>query len=186
MLKEAIKESFIGIVTDYLSYLQGELISEGYMIRGAITAGDICISGDIVFGPALIEAVEGEKKAVFPRIILLPRAVELYQIQWNMTDPIFDLCEDSDGLVFLDYLEATVMIAYPDDRAFTEFLDGSKQCISDNLGKYANNVHIRAKYEWAASYHNAFCKRYTDMFCPQYLIEVEKLVQPPKRWLIKK
>jgi hypothetical protein len=179
------KESYIVIVSDYLAYLQGDLIKEGYLVRGGITSGEICITGDIVFGPALIEAYEEEKKAVYPRIVLNKKARALFQRQWNMTEPIFNLCEDSDGQVFVDFLEATVMIAYPDDRPFTEYLEGSNNCITENLKKYSSNLHVRAKYEWSATYHNSFCKRHNDILGNEFLIDIESLIVPPRPWLIK-
>src|SRR5437899_10046780 len=54
-----------------LAHAQAELIDDGLVIRGAITAGEIERSYNVVFGRGLISAYELEdKKALFPRIII--------------------------------------------------------------------------------------------------------------------
>jgi hypothetical protein len=168
----------------YVSFLQAELARCGYLIRGAITIGELYIDDDIVFGSSLIEAVESEKKAVFPRVIICPEAKKCFRASWN-DKGISDLLVDSDNMVFIDYLEATVMIAYPDDRPFTEFLDGNKACIENNLKRFHDAPYIRAKYEWAAVYHNSFCEKYPDLFDDSNKIALKDFVPLPKPWILK-
>jgi hypothetical protein len=51
-------------------HLQLALIQRGLLIRGAITKGLLHHDQDFVFGPALNEAVELEKVAMYPRVIV--------------------------------------------------------------------------------------------------------------------
>lgn len=164
-------------------FIRGHIARHGYLIRGAITVGDLYIDEDIIFGPALLEAYEAESKlATFPRVILCENAVNEYKPAWTRKIP--DLLMDSDNKVFIDYLHATVMIAYPDDRPFTEFTDGHKITIVENLQKYKNDPHIRAKYEWAAVYHNSFCDRFPDIFNNDDKIPLDLLANAPREWII--
>jgi len=182
--QEFIRDA-INAVIIYVAYLQAELVRAGYLIRGAITVGELYIDEDIVFGSALIETVEAEKMAVFPRVIICPEAKKYFRPNWNEKG-VNDLLVDSDDMIFIDYLKATVMIAYPDDRAFTEFLDGNKDCIETNLKRFYNNPYIRSKYEWAAVYHNSFCDKYPNAIEDSYKIQLTQFVPLPKPWLIPK
>lgn len=51
-------------------HLQMSLIQRGLLIRGAITKGALHHDQDFVFGPALNEAAELEKVAMYPRVII--------------------------------------------------------------------------------------------------------------------
>lgn len=51
-------------------HLQLTLIQRGLLIRGAITKGQLHHDQDFVFGPALNEAAELEKVAMYPRVIV--------------------------------------------------------------------------------------------------------------------
>jgi hypothetical protein len=176
-------ESCIQTVVFYVAFLQAEMARQGYLIRGAITVGDLYLDEDIVFGPALLEAYDAESKlAIFPRVILCENAVKEFKPNWTRKIP--DLLIDSDNKVFIDYLDATVMIAYPDDRPFTEFTDGHKVLVVENLKKYKDNPHIRAKYEWAAIYHNSFCDRFPNLFNENEKIPLDLLANVPREWTI--
>ena len=171
-------------VVFYIAFLQAKLAVQGYLIRGAITVGDLYVDDDIVFGPAIISAVEAERSiAVYPRVVLCDEAVKAFRPSCNGRK-IHDLLIDSDSRVFIDYLDATVMIAYPDDRPFTEFLEGHKKCVVDNLRAFNSNPKIRSKYEWAATYHNSFCNGFPDLFNEDDKVPVEFLIQSPKPWII--
>lgn len=166
----------------YISFLQAEMAREGYFIRGAISVGDLYIDEDIVFGPALMEAYHAEQNlAIYPRVILCESAEMQYR------DPrrerrVTDLLIDSDQRVFVDYLENTVMIAYPDDRPFTEFLEGHKKSVVAKLQEFANRPYIRAKYDWAATYHNSFCDTYPELIDKKHKISSTLMTPVPKAW----
>ncbi len=74
------------------------------------------------------------------------------------------------------------MIAYPDDRPFTEFLDGHKTSVVAKLKEFANKPHIRAKYEWAKIYHNSFCDTHPELFDENDKISPMLTGPVPKRW----
>lgn len=51
-----------------LCMLQSTFVANGYFIRGGLSYGKLHHAGDICIGPALIESVQLESKAVFPYI----------------------------------------------------------------------------------------------------------------------
>jgi hypothetical protein len=46
-----------------------ELLKYGFLTRGGITVGDLHHRENVVFGPALVEAVQLEREAIYPRLI---------------------------------------------------------------------------------------------------------------------
>ncbi len=86
--------------------LQISLIQRGISVRGAISSGKLFHDEEIVFGPALVEAVELEKLAMYPRVILSREILSL-----GMTDYHGDsdhtvkrlVKEDLDGMFYIDY-----------------------------------------------------------------------------------
>jgi len=166
----------------YISFLQAELARKGYFLRGAISVGELYIDEDIVFGPALMEAYQAEQNlAVYPRVILCDSAEMEYR------DPrrerkVSNLLIDSDQHVFVDYLDNTVMIAYPDDRPFTEFLEGHKTSVVAKLKEFTNKPYIRAKYDWAAIYHNSFCDTHPELFDENDKISPMLMAPVPQAW----
>ena len=72
--------------------LQIELFERGIVSRGGLTIGDLYIDKDKVFGPALVQAVDLEKRACYP-IIVIDQSV----IKWSGL-AMQDL--ESNGLAF--------------------------------------------------------------------------------------
>ena len=69
-IQENINEVVSTLIAN-ISQFGAKLISEGILIRGAITIGELFHSKDgVIFGKALIDAHNLEKKAKYPRIIL--------------------------------------------------------------------------------------------------------------------
>jgi hypothetical protein len=169
-------------VVGYIGYLQAELARQGYFARGAISVGELYVDDDIVFGPAMMEAYRAEQTvAVYPRVILCDSAEVPYR-ENGPDQAAPELLVDSDRRVFIDYLDSTVMIAYPDDRPFTEFLEGHKTAVIAKLEEFRRNPYIRAKYEWAAIYHNAFCNAHPDLFGNDEKISSALLAPIPGAW----
>jgi hypothetical protein len=161
-----------------------EMARQGYFIRGAISVGDLYMDNEIIFGPGLLDAYENERsQAVYPRVILSTSAVQPYLMEpWRWIDRwVPDVMIDFDRRIFVDYLEANVMIAFPDEGPFTDVLDEHKAAIQAKLTEFAAVPRIREKYEWLAGYHNSFCRRYPSEFNEQNEISNASL-PPPEPW----
>lgn len=91
--------------------LQVELIKHGILVRGAITVGKLHHDDKLVFGPALVEAAELEKLAMYPRVILSQEVIDqgkgkhsLHHSSKDEEKSIMSLLkQDLDGMFFIDY-----------------------------------------------------------------------------------
>lgn len=86
--------------------LQISLIQRGISVRGAISSGKLFHDDAIVFGPALVEAVELEKLAMYPRVILSREllAMGMVDSHGQSDHTIKSLVkEDLDGMYYIDY-----------------------------------------------------------------------------------
>ena len=142
--------------------LQVGLAMEGFFLRGGIAYGDHYMDDDIVFGDALLEAVSLNKSGGPPRISLAPSAVEMvrrhlgFYAEPRHAPQYEDLLEDADRAIFLNYL-GDAFHAFPESGVFFDLIEGHQKSIINGLEKYKGEPGIRAKYEWAARYHNFVC-----------------------------
>jgi len=71
------------------------------------------------------------------------------------------LLEDADGAIFLNYLNEA-FFAFPEGGIFFEVMEKHRDSVIRNLQDYKANPGIRAKYEWAARYHNFVCEDFAE------------------------
>jgi hypothetical protein len=53
----------------FLTFVCLDLLTQGFLTRGGVAVGELCHKENLVFGPALIEAVAMEKEAIYPRLL---------------------------------------------------------------------------------------------------------------------
>jgi hypothetical protein len=150
------------------SEFQVGLAMEGFFIRGGIAFGDHYMDDDIVFGDALLQAVEHDKGGGPPRLSLSHSAIEIIRRQlgfygeektWAPHHEL--LLEDADGTIFLNYLNEA-FLGFPDDGIFFEMIDQHRHSVIKGLKDYKGNPGIKSKYEWTARYHNYICKEFAE------------------------
>jgi len=168
-----------------LSYFQSHMVSNGYFLRGAISFDDAYIDEIAVFGPALINAHDGEEKlARDPRIILTQSCVEkVKQFLKKTQNPAWSLHNncllcDSDGQWFINYLN----ILLPDiDVILYDDIFKHRKIVEKQLEKNIENPQVWSKYAWVARYHNYFCSINLEQYeCDEYKIDIEKFGASPK------
>jgi len=163
-----IGEPEFGDILSFFSEFQVGLAMEGFFLRGGVAFGNHYMDRDIVFGDALLEAVNEDKKGGPPRISLTPSAIEIVQRQLGFygedisNAPHYEyLLEDSDGTIFLNYLDEAFSL-FPDDGIFFELIEWHQKHITTGLKEYRDNPDVRAKFEWVARYHNFVCNEFVD------------------------
>lgn len=119
--------------------LQLDLMRNGVFIRGCVAQGDLYHNGNHIYGPALIDAYEGESQmAKYPRIIL--------HENYNYIGTMF--CKDYDGIYFLDPFrrlqERTQIESISLDKTVREIITHIEKNIEDGN----NNSNIKSKYKW--------------------------------------
>lgn len=129
----------------------------GTLYRGGIANGLVYHGGHQVFGPAVIEAIEIEKQAVFPRVVLSVPVVNAGRSAAEPVSTIFRRCTrtDIDGVVFVHYLRVLRTITdsdgpLPDDlRVLHASIEAS---IAQQLNHCAAGTSEKLKWEWFQSY----------------------------------
>jgi hypothetical protein len=136
----------------------------GFFLRGGLAEGNMCLTGEILFGAALLECYELESKAsIVPRVILseaLVRRIEaaLAESAGRARHAIANtICRDIDGWWFVSYLEAATSPAGVD----WELVDRHKHAVVESLEGVTRH-DILPKYGWACRYHNMFCHWHRD------------------------
>lgn len=83
-------------------------LEKGFLIRGAVTSGKLYHGNSIVFGAALIEAYDLERKvAIYPRVIFSNKAMALFPGLKSNSNQF--LWQDFDGVYHLNYLTTGIM-----------------------------------------------------------------------------
>lgn len=160
---EGCNEFFDMLSTIYL--LQGEMVNQGYFVRGAIAIDELYMDELIIYGNGAIEAYEAEKnQAKYPRIILTESAESVlaeiskgFEDQHTKNYIINYIYKDSDGRLFLNYLESIKIGEH--NFEFVAELEKHKEIIELKLSEFQDNAHYLEKYLWAAKYHNNFCNQ---------------------------
>lgn len=166
-------EPELGYLLDIFAGVQASLVAEGFLLRGAITHGAHYQDENLVYGKALLEAVDLDKSGGQPRIVI-GQSVEpliLKHLSWygySNTTPHHDyLLEDSsDERLFVNYL-ATAFQFFPDGPIDLGFLEAHCNEIRKGLKENESDLGIRSKYIWLATYHNFVCRTFAERY-PAY------------------
>ena len=204
-------EPEFGDILSFFSEFQVGLAMEGFFIRGGVAFGEHYMGDDIVFGDALLQAVAQDKNGGPPRISLTSSAIKIVRHQLGFYGkttwaPQHDnLLEDADGTIFLNYL-GEAFCAFPDGGIFFELIEGHHRSIVKGLTEYKGNPGVRAKFEWAARYHNFVCNEFAERHTVptnpdadelyaaaseeaqkllEYTIDIESLAAAPSRMNLK-
>lgn len=130
----------------------------GYFVRGAASAGDVCLTDEIIFGPALIECYRLESKAsIVPRVVLTEplRALlhdALDSSQARAANARQAICRDIDGWWFINYLDA----ARTPTGIDWDLITRHKTSVLASLAGTTQH-DVLPKFGWACRYHNVFC-----------------------------
>jgi hypothetical protein len=181
-----------------LGYIQANLISRGWLVRGALTIGQICNGGGLLFGPGLVDAYLLEsKEVVYPRIVVSDLAMEalekapVLRAQGNsfaeeMSYMSNFLRKDSDGKWFINHL-AQMQTESDTPMQYAIFLGAHRDLIERQRTEVkglprGDYQHSRLKkLKWLINLHRAHLKE-TDakIFLQQTGIELQSF--RVKRW----
>jgi hypothetical protein len=184
-----------------LGMYQFNLAMENIFIRGGATVNFGYMDKSIIFGPGILNAVDCEKDAEYPRICLTKWAMEpiscYIKNKWPGDERInkFILCGE-DGKYFINYLQTVVDYIeqtcdsipdeakeYPLYRNIPDAIDlikKHKENIEINL-KESKDPSVKSKFVWVANYHNYFCTMHfnelRELIIPEYREEFSTFLQ---------
>lgn len=133
------------------------LADRGYLLRGAVTIGDLHHTRRHVVGPAMVRAYEMESQlARFPRVIVDPAVIRLARRHRQDSHSPADeegyvrsfIVEDDDGQLIIDYVSwrAVVEVAGTDDAAYPAYLGTLSGLVRNGLGH--DDPRVVEKYLW--------------------------------------
>ena len=134
-----------------------ESMQKGLWIRGGITIGDFAVTGNFIYGNALVRAYELENSsAIYPRILVDHKLIDF--IKQNDRDDIIDnfLALDFDGEYYLKLFNELSNI-YTNNNGF-KVIEGIKKNIETELSKNNSDVRKRQKIYWIANKFNMYCE----------------------------
>jgi len=116
------------------------LLRQELYVRGAIVLGEVYHRGDVIIGPALVDAVEHEKAACFPRIVVADTAASLVPEEMTL--------RDVDGVRFLNFLA----LAAANEGVGTNNLRRAREVVERKLAADAASPVLMTKHQWLARY----------------------------------
>ncbi len=156
------RDDKITLLFNIVANIYNEILRYGYLMRGAIAEGDFFHNDIIVYGKALVEAVNlEEKKAIYPRILVqkeLSKSLQHYLLQ------------DRDGLYILNIFQLS---EYFDHLSF-------KLELLKILEQYKDKDHIKAKIMWMIKYFNFWFTKYEHRLLNQQKITEEEIADALK------
>jgi hypothetical protein len=92
---------------------QASLLEHGVLLRGGMAIGELSFNCKHVYGPALLKAVDLEKRiAIYPRIVADDQIHQHFSAAANRGEPFIDT--DFDGTPFLNYLVSDIFCPFDD------------------------------------------------------------------------
>lgn len=152
-----------------IGHFQREMAMEGFFIRGGIAVGQIHMSDTLIYGSVLDELLQAEKRALYPRIVLLDSACKHFKTRVH--DPLLQdilWTDECDSVSFINYLYP--LGAMKNGQRADE-ISKHKSIIKSRLSEYKSEAGIAQKYAWLARYHNKFCSSSIHWNSKQYCIE---------------
>lgn len=174
-----------------LAHLCLDILAQGYILRGGVTVGYLFHKADICFGPAMNIAVNIEKMAKYPRVIIdqlvLSKALQYPGISNSVSDEkeflnILIKCdqgtyiEKNDSPVYiLHYL--SLYSEFDDFNHYLLLMDRIRNLIITEYGNtfLMNDLdkrrNVQEKYVWFANYFNDTIKNVIPN-CEQFEIKL--------------
>lgn len=145
------------------------LMFNGFVVRGAVSYGQMIHREALAYGPAMVAAYKLEKEsAIDPRIILSPALADT----WGAGEPVYDRKgtllghrrfwrRDDDGMYFFDHFSNPVGLFTPDRQeppaVFGYYMTKWRELIVQRLEQNRENPSVVRKYAWLARYFNLVC-----------------------------
>lgn len=146
-------------VLEQIAAFQESFVCFDFLVRGAVTVGQLYQDQFFTHGPALIECHRLEASDRNPRVILSSDAVRLVAEHLADCEDATHSCRD---LIVTDGSISFVSYMWPNRVNESQSLEG----LARHRGAIVRGLSettpegVRQKYFWMIAYHNWFCRRY--------------------------
>jgi len=143
-------ENMCTVVTRF----QEHALKKGWLLRGAMTKGQLYFDDMLVWGKALVKAHWMEENiAIYPRIIIDDELVDsIDSISPSQKGvKVMAIRQDADGCHFLNYLDSIIFLKFPSNEE--EYKEHFRKMFSEPV----KDESVRQKRLWHVRYHNAVC-----------------------------
>lgn len=128
---------------NFAASFQGAAFRKGYVLRGGISEGYYAINDHLVWGKALVDAIDLEEKvAIYPRIVL-DNSITYDLIHKRSGMVMREVREDFDGLLFVDYRLDFLTDGVFINKKIEEF---------EIKFKEEKDTSVKAKYGWIVDF----------------------------------
>jgi hypothetical protein len=134
-----------------------KLLESGFLLRGGISVGKAWHEASNIFGSGYIDALETEKVAKHPRIILSPAATAVWRTPGRQVPEIF--LPEADTEV-LDILNPFYLRTNNANIPYEDFFGQLNAYISQNLDLLPRNSDPWLKWAWMREFFNSGVRRH--------------------------
>ncbi|EEX15467.1 conserved hypothetical protein [Citreicella sp. SE45] len=149
-----------------------ELVGRGYLLRGAVTIGDLLHDDHHVVGPAMVAAYEMEsRRAIMPRVIIDPAVLDIareHRGELHTPDDEEEYVQsfitlDDDGEHYFDYVSwrSVVEIVGTNDDSYGAYLIEISRLLERGLQH--SDVGVLRKYLWLYRHYLASIELFQDI-----------------------
>ena len=151
------EESGVFWLLNEIAFCVIDLVEEGFLVRGAVTVGDLHHTKTHVVGPAMVEAYLLESKvAKFPRILIEDKVLEVaksarregHSIEEELSYVKSYLTTDSDGRDYFNYVSwnSVVAVTGGDNELYPAYLEKLSKLVEAGLKH--QSVRVLPCYLW--------------------------------------
>ena len=141
----------------FSTYIQGNALLDGALIRGAITVGNFYIDDTMVYGEALVRAHKLESEiAIYPRIVIDREIAEKSMLPAFKISKIKGLTQDFDGEWFVNFIAQ--FVGWENRAKSIRLLIGAREKILELFKSPAPDAKVQQKYDWLAIKFNELCE----------------------------
>jgi hypothetical protein len=157
---------------DTMANIIVNLAGRGFLLRGAVTVGELYHTSEHVVGPAMVAAYELESKiAKYPRVIIDPQVLRAARCHRSEEHSPEDeeryvrnfMQKDTDNYYYFDYIswDTVVRVVGVDDGSYGDYLAVISRVLGSGLRH--TDLRVQEKYQWVYRHYIAALDTFASM-----------------------